>query len=94
MTYKDVTKEQAAHIREWTLVHSGFGEDYYYRLFPNDRKTEKQTSTWQKIRCFWRHLHNYEPVALNHKLRGYAECTLCGKRKDFWFRDTPFSHMD
>ena len=33
-------------------------------------------------------------IALNHKLRGYAECTLCGKRKDFWFRDTPFSHMD
>lgn len=93
MPYKNVkSQKDADEIRAFTMIHEGF-DNLYYQYFPEDIP-DKRPSFWESVACFWKHRHNWLSVKKNYGLNGYHRCTLCEKRKGFWFRDTPFSHAD
>lgn len=86
-------EQEASRVIEWTLIHS-CNARLYYQYFKDDAETDKRPSFFHRVQCFFQNGHNYKNVVLNYGLRGYRECEHRGNRKDFRFRDTPFSHMD
>ena len=69
------------------LVKHVCDAEYYHQLFEKDFASVLQKPFWSRVFCH----HKYLRVKDHGVTHGYRECHKCGKRKEFWFMDSPWT---